>query len=155
MENYANPNGATAAWVIGGVVVAGGLLYLALKPKAPAAETSSGNTIPLSIVTTPLTPTVPVTISPTPITTPPDLCQPVSKVDAFAASVGKKPYYGESQITAPAIQGVLAYVHTQCSFYTWDGTEWAKDDAMNAKFADWLVKLQAQLQDSPSATFMV
>jgi hypothetical protein len=32
----ANPSGATVGWIVGGVILGGGLLYLALKPKAAA-----------------------------------------------------------------------------------------------------------------------
>lgn len=36
----ANPSGATVAWVVGGLVVGGGLLYILTRPKKPAPVTA-------------------------------------------------------------------------------------------------------------------
>lgn len=146
MQAYANPTSATVAWIVGGVVLGGGLLYLAFRKKPAASGTK------LAILTTPITP------APTPQITPAvDMCQPVSKVKAFAASIGKSAFWSQSQsdITAdPGHSEQLPYVADTCSFYTWAGTgahaHWVKDDATNALFADWLAKLQAQLRGVPS-----
>lgn len=139
-----NPTTTGMLVTVGALIAAGVVLYLIFKPKPAEASPA-----PITGRTAPSSPTLPITA---PVSVNADLCQPKSKVDAFAKSVGKHASYDQKLITAdPKDPLAVSYVADTCSFYSWNGTNWAKDDATNTQFASWL----SQLTTSVSSTFMV